>query len=402
MTAPRDDSRYSVVHLITDLDVGGAELMLARLVRGLQRRGVRNLVVSMTAPGAVAARIESAGVRVISLGLRRGAIAPGATVRLRRLLAVERPDIVQTWMYHADLLGTFAALPRRPFALVWNLRASNIDMRRYRPLSGLVRAACAWLSRIPDVVVANAEAGVDYHARLGYRPRRWVVIPNGVDTEEFAPDPEAGRSFRREQGIPEAALVIGLVARRDPMKGHEVFLEAAARLLEAVPSLYVVLAGEGVTERDEPFRSWMGNVGRERARRVRLLGRRDDVPRIYCALDVAVSSSFGEGFPNAVAEAMACGVPVVATSVGDTPRLAESAGRLVPPGDPAAIVHACAGILENEELRAALGYAARCRIRDLFGIGEAVRQYDSMYRALRTLGGPRRTPPWPREMSARD
>lgn len=380
MTAPRDDSRYSVAHLITDLDVGGAELMLARLVRGLQRRGVRNLVVSMTAPGAVAARIESAGVRVISLGLRRGAIAPGATVRLRRLLAVERPDIVQTWMYHADLLGILAALPRRRFALVWNLRASNIDMRRYRSLSALVRAACAWLSRIPDVVVANAEAGVDYHARLGYRPRRWVVIPNGVDTEEFAPDPEAGRSFRREQGIPEAALVIGLVARRDPMKGHEVFLEAAASLLEAVPSLYVVLAGEGVTERDEPFRSWMGNVGRERARRVRLLGRRDDVRRIYCALDVAVSSSFGEGFPNAVAEAMACGVPVVATDVGDTARaVGGNTELLVRPRDTSGIVARCLTLLKDASRRRLLGDAGRRHVRQHFSMDEIVGQYHDFY-----------------------
>jgi glycosyltransferase involved in cell wall biosynthesis len=358
MTAPREDSGYSVVHLITDLDVGGAELMLARLVRGLQGRGVRNLVVSMTAPGPVAARIESAGVRVVSLGLQRGAIAPGAIVRLRRLLAVERPDIVQTWMYHADLLGTLASLPRRAFGLVWNVRASNVHMRRYSRLSGLVRSACSRLSGIPDAVVAN-----------------------GVDIEEFAPDPEAGRSFRRELGIPEGALVIGLVARRDPMKGHEVFLEAAARLLEAVPSLYVVLAGEGVTERDEPFRSWIGNVGRERARRVRLLGRRDDVRRIYCALDVACSSSlFGEGFPNAVAEAMACGVPVVATDVGDTARVVGGNTQLlVRPRDASAILVRCLTLLKDASQRRQLGDAARCQVRRHFSMDEIVGQYHDFY-----------------------
>ncbi|MDR7420810.1 MAG: glycosyltransferase, partial [Armatimonadota bacterium] len=372
-----------VVHLITALDVGGAELALARLLPGLRDRGIHNTVVSLTAPGRVALRIREAGVAVRSLGLRRGSVAPGAVFRLRRLLQAERPDILQTWMYHADLLGAVASWRRVRPALLWNVRASDVEMTRYGWLSAATRRTCAWLSRRPLAVVANSQAGIEFHQRLGYRPARWVMIPNGVDSREFRPDPVARASFRAELGIPGDAKLVGLVGRRDPMKGHDVFLEAARALMDRWPSLHVLLAGPGVEADVEPFASWSRALEPTVRQRVHLLGPRDDMPRLYAALDVACSASlFGEGFPNVIAEAMATGVPVVATAVGDAPHLVGDTGFIVPPGDAASLADRCGMLVGDDGRRRAMGEAARRRIVSLFGMDRVADAYARLYTEL--------------------
>jgi glycosyltransferase involved in cell wall biosynthesis len=377
-----------VVHLITGLDVGGAEMSLARLVEGLAARGIGNTVVSMTQAGPVAARIESSGVPVVALGLRRGAIAPRALLRLRRILADRRPDVLQTWMYHADLLGALARGRRRQTALVWNLRASNVDMAHYGWLSAATRFACVRLSRWPDTIVVNSAAGMAFHQGLGYQNDEWVVIPNGIDVEQFRPDAQARQDIRRELGAGAGALLLGLVARVDPMKGHGVFLAAAGRLMAGEPRLHAVVAGEGALPDREPFRTWLAAQPQEVRARAHLLGRRADVPRLLCALDLACSTSlFGEGFPNVVAEAMACGVPVVASDVGDTAVVVGDCGAIVPPGDDAAIAAGCAALLADPARRMALGARSRQRIQERFSLESVVARYEAVYRHLGRFAG---------------
>jgi glycosyltransferase involved in cell wall biosynthesis len=330
----------------------------------------------------VASRIRQTGVPVHSLGMRRGAPDPRAVFRLRNLLWAEAPDILQTWMYHADLLGAIASWRWSRPALVWNVRASDVDMAHYGWLSAATRRVCAWLSRHPDVVVANSQAGIEFHRRLGYRPGRWLMIPNGVDTGEFRPDPAARASFRSELGIPDEAKVVALVGRVDPMKGHDVFLDASSMLLGRWPSLHVLVVGTGVEAGTEPFASWLKRLG-PAARRVHLLGSRDDMPRVYAALDVACSASrFGEGFPNVVAEAMSSGVPVVTTAVGDASHVVGDAGLVVPVGSATALATCCDLLLSDEVRRREMGEAARRRIVSLFGLTQAVDTYSALYAEL--------------------
>lgn len=390
---------YSVLHLITSLDVGGAELTLARLVSRLRTRGVRGTVVSLTRSGPVADRIRTAGIAVQSLGLQRGAVVPAAVFRLGRMLRRERPDVVQTWLHHADLLGTLAVWASggrssgRP-ALVWNVRASNVSAAHDKWLSAMTRRACAWLSRQPAAIIANSRAGVDAYQCLGYRSARWVVIPNGVDLDEFRPDPDARAAVRRELGIPEAAVIVGCVARLHPQKGHDVLLAAASTMLARVPALYLVLAGSGIEAASEPFRSWLRRLPDGAGSRVRLLGCRSDVPRIHAALDVACSASlFGEGFPNAVAEAMACGVPVVATDVGDTAHLVGNQELVVPPGDAAALAARCLELVGDEARRRRLGADARRRMEEAFAFDRTPAAYDELYREVLRREAARRPAP---------
>ncbi|MCK9241490.1 glycosyltransferase, partial [Desulfocurvus sp.] len=328
-----------VLHLITGLNTGGAEMMLTKLVAGMDPAGFEPHVVTLLGEGPLAARVRAAGASVESLGLARGRVAPSAVWRLTRLLRRVRPDVVQTWLYHADLLGLVAARLARVGRVVWNLRCSNMDFAHSGRLTRYTVAACARLSSLPDAVVANSRVAVDVHRALGYRPRRVEVIPNGFDMHRFAPDPAARGSVRAELGVAPGAPLVGMVARFDPQKDHATFLRAARAVADARPDAQFVLLGDGV-QADNPE---MAALVRAAAPGLRphLLGRRDDVARLAAALDVAVlSSAYGEGFPNVVGEAMACGVPCVVTDTGDSAAVVGGTGRVVPPRDAPALADA--------------------------------------------------------------
>ncbi len=370
-----------VAHVITDLDVGGAERMLAKLVAGADPARLRHSVISLLPPGKTADEIRAAGVKVASLGMRRGGLpAPGAILRLVRLLRAERPDVVQSWLYHADLMATLTApLAGRP-ALAWNLRCSDMDFRLYGRATRWVVRALACLSRVPAAVVVNAEAGRAAHVALGYRPRRWEVIPNGFDTDVFGPNPAARGAIRAALGLAPDAPVIGMLARFDPMKDHATFLAAAETLARARADVHFVLAGRGVTP-DNP-----ALAAPEFAGQLHLLGERSDSAALLAAFDLAtLTSAFGEGSPNVVGEAMACATPCVATDVGDSRPMIGATGRVVPPRDPAALAAAWGELLALPAAeRQALGAAARARIVADYSLAAVRERYLGLYETLRS------------------
>lgn len=372
-----------ILHVITGLNTGGAEAMLAKLVGGMDRKRFASQVLCLLAPGPMAEAVLAAGVRVESLGLARGLPTPSALGRAVGVMRRFKPDLVQTWLYHADLLGLAAAKLARAPRVAWNLRCSDMELDKYRRLTRWTLGLNARLSGLPDVVLANSKVAVDVHRRLGFHPRRWEVVPNGFDTDLYRPDPAARAALRAEWGIPQDAPVAGMVARFDPMKGHEVFFAAAAEAARAVPGLHFVLCGDGVEEGQPALDRLVESSGL--AGRVRLLGRRDDVPRVMAALDVHVlSSSFGEGFPNVVGEAMSCGAPCVVTDVGDAAEVVGDAGAAVPPRNSRALAMALRSILAMRPAeRAELSRKARQRVLDRYGLGAVVRRYADIYESLR-------------------
>ena len=364
-----------VCHLITGLGVGGAENALLRLCRGMAAMGHEQRVLVMLAPGPLAPEFERSGLTVRSLRMRSGLPDPLGLIQLVRELRAFSPDVLQTWMYHADLLGVVA----QPFAprlrLVWNLRNSEMRGHRRWRLGGLVRALAA-LSRVPDAVVANSVAGQRDHARLGYRPRRWACIPNGVDTTRFRPLPERRAALRAALGLPPDGPLIGMVARVHPQKDHPTFLEAARRFRQHRPDAKFILVGLGCEPGGEPLAGMIRDRGL--ADCVRLLGVRPDLEHVYPALDLAcLSSAFGEGTPNVLIEALACGIACVATDVGDSGRAVGECGRVVPPGDPDALQAAWGEVLALD-----LAAAARNRAVTLFAEASVCVAYDSLYRSL--------------------
>jgi glycosyltransferase involved in cell wall biosynthesis len=387
----------TVVHLITGLETGGAERMLARLVARADAGCCRSVVVSLADAGPAAAPIVEAGIECIGLGMNRAAPDPRGLFRLVRLLRQARPDIVQTWLYHADLMGLIAARLAPAPALLWNLRCSDA---RLRPLPAALRRLLARLSAIPDAVLVNSQAGRRFHEGTGYRPRRWEYVPNGFDTAELAPDIAARARLRAELGLPDAAVAIGLPARFHPMKDHATFMAAAKMLAGIHPEVRFVLAGAGTEAANPAFARLLAASGV--AERVLALGERRDMRAFYAALDIAtLCSAWGEGFPNVLGEAMACGVPCVATDIGDAADLLRDTGLVVAPRDPAALAAAWRSlIMDGAEPRRARGLAARARIRRDYELDAVVGRYLALYEELAARRAPDRAPARPASRAA--
>lgn len=361
-----------VVHVITSLEEGGAQAMLLKLLAARREAGGGARVVSLTEVGPIGERIAALGTPVVALRMARGRPSLAAARRLLRLLRELRPDVVQTWMYHADLLGGVAA-SLLGIPVLWGIRNDQLFPGDSR-LTRLTRRACALLSWwIPARVICNSTAAVRTHARLGYARRKLVVIPNGFDVARFQPSAAARAAVRRELGIPEEAPLVGLVARFHPHKDHATFFAAAAAVSEQVPDVHFVLCGDGVREGDP------GLVRLVEARlrpRVHLLGRRPDVERVTAALDVACLTSRTESFPNVVGEAMACGVPCVATDCGDVREILDGTGRVVPVGDVQAVAGAVIELLRLEPARrASLGEAARARVTSAYALDVVAQRF---------------------------
>lgn len=373
------------MHIITDLDIGGAEMMLYKLVSGLDREKFLCRVVSLDSPGVLSHKINNLGIQVDSLGVDPRRPTPLALFRAIQMLRKWKPHIVQTWMYHSDLLGTVASGVARRGTLVWNLRCTNMDLSQYNKMTRWVMKACAALSRYPYMVVANSHASIAYHKKMRYRPKRSMVIPNGFDLDRFKPAPGLKNQVRNELGIPEDAPCIGLVARFDPMKDHATFFSAAELISRKRPDTHFILCGEGMSQQDPRVRAYLDKSAT--SLKVHLLGRREDIYRIMAALDIFVLSSFGESFPNAIGEAMACGVPCVATDVGDLRRIINGTGKIVPPKEPLALANAVLELLylPDEELHK-LGRVARERIRNHYSLEKIVRDYERLYLEIMVQG----------------
>jgi glycosyltransferase involved in cell wall biosynthesis len=375
--------RYHILHIITDLSIGGAEIMLYKLLSRMDKGVFSNQVVSLTSMEAMADRIEALGVDVQALDMRRGVPDPRAILKLKDLIQQIRPDIIQTWMYHSDLMGGFAARLVGSMPVIWNIRHSNLDPRENKKTTLWTAKACAFFSkRIPDRIVCCSEVSRRVHARIGYNQDRMLVVPNGFDLDAFQPDKDAGESVRRELGFDRDALLIGMVARFNPQKDHHNLVQAAGILKDQGIDCHFVLCGNGIDQDNTQLTGWIRNSGLED--RFFLLGLRDDISRITAGLDIAVlSSAHGEGFPNVLGEAMACEVPCVATDVGDSAEIIADTGVVVPPGDSEALGHALKKMMElGPDGREKLGKKARQRVGDRFELAGVAKRYEDIYREV--------------------
>ena len=350
--------------------------MLANVVSGMWSGGqFEHVVVEMIGGGECGMRIRKRGIRVCSLGMTRGRPSPAAVLRFTRLLRELRPSIVQSWLYHADLLALLA-IPVVGAQVVWNIRSAW-----HLGIGGVVPRLCAWLSKLPSAVIVNSEAGQRVHAARGYRPRRWCLIGNGFDPSVFKPDQSARTGLRAELGLIADAPLIGLVGRWDPHKDHAMFLVAAAQLSVQRSDVHFALVGEGLTSGNAALCELIDDLNL--GKRIHLLGRRTDIPRITAALDVAACTSIAEAFPNVVGEAMCTGVPCVATDVGDCATVLGDSSTIVPARDHAALAAAWSRLLSMDQAsRCAKGLEGRARIVKYYSLETVVEQYESLYREL--------------------
>jgi glycosyltransferase involved in cell wall biosynthesis len=377
----RQTDPIHVLHVVTGLETGGAETMLERLVMASDRTMFRHSIVSLTTTtmGPIGSRLQEAGVTVQSLGMKRGSPSPRALFRLLRMIRAQRPDIIKSWLYHADLAAALAVIIVR-IPLIWGVHYTAVSSGGMKPLTLWTAHMCAFLSKfVPRAIVTDSHAAVEVHRKLGYPKEKFVVIPNGFDTQRWHPDESARRSVRDELGISDDTILIGNVARFHPAKDHRTFLEAASYILRDAPDVrFVLCGGTGIDQDNALLTGWIKELGLTKA--VLLLGNRPDLPRIVAALDIGVSSSRTESFPLAIGEMMASAIPCVVTDVGDSAYLVGQSGRVVPAVDPQALASACLQLMaEGPAERRRLGLRSRERVLEEFSIASTVARYQSVF-----------------------
>jgi glycosyltransferase involved in cell wall biosynthesis len=372
--------KTKILHVITGLGVGGAESMLYKVASRLDSSRFESVVVSLQDEGSVGLRLRAAGVPVYELHMGRGRVSLRALWSYLEVVRHERPEIVHTWMYHANLLGLIGSVIVRSPNLVWSIRRTDPSADVHSVSARVVYGACAMGSRWPEAIVVNSRAGQQAHRAKGYRARRWVLLPNGFDLEMFSPDAGARVALREELRVGTDAFLIGTVGRFAEAKDHGTFLRAAGELVALGYDAHFVLAGRDMATRNSRLTSMIGPP--DLAGRIHFLGDREDIPRVMAALDIYTSTSTTEGFPNVIGEAMSCGIPCVVTDAGDSADVVGDTGLVVSVRDVNAIVKAWEALLRSPDTRMRNGNAARRRVEKRYNLPAIVREYESFYDSL--------------------
>lgn len=359
-------------------------MMLYKLLSHMDRENFQNQVVSMTDCGEIGQKIEALNIPVSALGMSPGVPSPQAILKLARHIRRTQPDVVQTWMYHSDLLGGLAGWLAGGVPVLWNIRNSGLEPNLTKRSTLRVAGLCMRLSRrLPTRIVCCSERAARFHADFGYPEERMIVIPNGFTLDAFQPDPTARPKVRQELGLPEEIPLIGKMARFDPTKDHSNFIQAAGLLHKVYPNVHFLLCGKGMTEDNPVLTGEIEAVGIRDT--CHLLGLRKDVAMLTAALDIATSSSAGEGFSNAMGEAMACAIPCAVTDVGDSAMLVGDTGRVVPRRNSQALANAWRELLDmGGEGRRWLGALARRRVETHFDIKKIALSYQRLYQEIMT------------------
>ncbi len=374
--------KIRVIHTIARLsteNTDGAAMMLYKLMAHTDRTRFEPVVISLDGETELSNRIRAHGIDVFSLDLHNNITAGWQIFKLTRLLRRLEPDIIQGWMYQGNLAASLANLSlsnRHP--VLWNIHHSLPALNKEARTTRWVIELTAKRSASPEHIIYNTYLSADQHTAIGYDNQRNLIIPNGIDTQLFSPNAYQRNSMRHSLGIPEDAFVIGLFAHYHPVKNHALFLEAARLLLQHQAKVHFILAGRGVTANNPNLQYVLDKIPAQQ--NLHLLGGRKDIPRLMNALDLyTLTSSYGEGFPESVAEAMACGIPCVATDVSDVAKIMGNTGQCLPVQEttPSALAFAWLEWMNAGQVwRQEVGSRAMQRIQHIYNIQRITEEFD--------------------------
>jgi len=375
-----------IVHLITSLSMGGAQMMLYKLLSAIDRKQFAPVVISLTGNGVLHDRISSLGIPVYSVGMQPGLLTATTIGQLTRTVKDVRPDLIQGWQYHGNLAAQFVQIlfkPRVP--VLWNIRHSIINLSNEKRMTAIMVKLGAWFSHKPKCIIYVAQTSAAQHRALGYRNEREVILPNGFDMQTFMPSELARRQLRAKLGLSPCSIIIGKIARFHPMKDHATFLRAAAHLLQIHPEVHFLLVGQKMERTNCQLRRFLNEL--QLNAKIHLLGECGNIEQIIPALDIVTSTSaYGEGFPNIIGEAMACGVPCTATDVGDSALIIGTLGQIIPPKQPQAIAEAWSRLIDmGRSARVTLGLKARRHIEEQYSLGLIVNRYEQLYKDISNM-----------------
>ena len=356
--------------------------MLTKLVKHMDVSIFNNHVISLGGEGLIGNELRQLGYNVYSVGMQPNLISIWKLFKLIYFIRKSNADLVQTWMYHSDLIGGLIAKLCGVKLICWNIRHCNLDIDKNKFSTLIVAKICALLSSIlPSRIICNSITGVRIHTCFGYSPKFFHLIPNGFETSKFFPDPEIRRLTRASLGIPESKFVFGNVGRFDKQKNHQDLLSAFALILEDYPSCVLICCGKGVALENKEISDQVEKLNI--TSNVILLGYRSDTPNLFSAFDAYVSSSLGEGFSNSIGEAMSSAVPCIATDVGDSKAIVGDTGWSVDAGCPVNLAKGMSSAISLS--RADLsqkGNMARQRILQSFSMESVVHSFEDFYLKL--------------------
>lgn len=352
--------------------------MLKRLIETNLVISNENIVVSLTSLGVVGESLRSSGFTVHTLGMTSPVSFFITLWRLIKLIRQYRPAIVQTWMYHADLMGGIAARLAGSCSVVWGVRSTAIPQGRLSITYWLVRlcAICSYF--LPDRIVCCAESAKAAHIKLHYLQDKMIVIPNGYDFSRLQLDVEGRIKARVQLGVDERDIVIGVVGRFDPLKDFFNFISAAALVLKEYPNVQFLMVGRDNEWSNTTLRGWVEGAGLENV--FHLVGQQLDIARYLSVMDIFCLSSVDEAFPNVLAEAMAMGLPCVSTRAGDAATILDDENYVVPVRDPLALANALLKMCNLDPSdRKILGNRNSGKVRSRYGIDEIREKYAEIY-----------------------
>ena len=364
-----------VLHVITGLSQGGAENVLYKLLSATGQEHFKPCVLSLGDGGIYAEKISALGIPVHSLGMRPSLMSPMGYVRLRRMVRKLQPHLLHGWMYHGALAALLVGQGR---PVIGAVRSALHDVQNEKFLTRQIITALGRISSRATRIVYCSHISRQQHEQIGYDLAKGMVIPNGFDCDRFCPAADQRNLLRTKLGLATDAFVVGHLGRYHPVKDHSCLLQAFAHISDSIPNACLVMAGANVCAENTKLRQEIEALGL--SRNAHLLGRQDNVPKLINGFDILVNSSRSEAFPNVLGEAMACGIPCVATDVGDSAYIIGNSGVIVPPCKPEALA---AGIQELYEMDngtlTALRARARARIIEKFSLTDFASDYETLY-----------------------
>ena len=372
--------------VVSGLTTGGAEMMLYKLLKATPPQRLEPLVISLGRCGRPASLIEGLGIRVLGLGFneRPGRSLPRSALTGYRALKRFQPDLLSGWMYHGNVAAWLFAR-QLDVPAVWSIR-QTVNFAQEKPLTqGVIRLG-VYLSRMPKKIIYVSRHAREQHSALGYRDDRGVVLPNGFDLEAFQRDVPLGRRLRSELRVDDGRCVVGHLARYHSMKDQIGLIGAARRVVAEEPSVMFLLAGDGLNDANVSLTAAVRECGL--GQHVKLLGETASPQALLSACDLfCLPSAWGEGFPNAVGEAMACELPCVVTRVGDAPDIVDKTGLAVEPGDREALAQAILWLIRlGCGGRTSLGAQARARIGAQFSLPRVSARYLDVFEEALSSG----------------
>jgi glycosyltransferase involved in cell wall biosynthesis len=375
-----------ILHVISGLSNGGAEAILSRLI--LNDPSNEHSVISLSTVGYYGKILSQMNVEVHALSMPRGRLTLRGTLSLLLKIRSGSPDIIQTWMYHSDFLAGLLAYGLGKKEVVWGIHNSNLDKDKVSTSTRLVAKICSLLSSfLPARIISCSSFAISEHVRLGYSQKRFDYIPNGYDLDKFYPSTQLRDKFRRDQLISDSVFVLGMIARWDVIKDHRTLFASLEIFKNTTKGKWTcVLAGAGINSENLALIALIKKFNLEK--NVLLLGIQDDMTLLMNGLDVVVLSSLGEAFPNVIAEAMACSIPVISTDVGDASHILGGAGWVVPISNSAELARAITEArseMGDEERWPKRKIACRKRIANEFAQDLMLLRYNRIWKSVKGL-----------------